>query len=110
MATTTDTAQELHPIATRILYEDDQVRIWDQRLAPGEVLKAHRHDHDYVLCDVSGDLIEAETLPGSQGDFEGHIELTVERGKTHFLKKGNLEWARNNGKKPYRSILIEYKD
>lgn len=106
----TSQEQELHPIATRIIYEDDQVRIWDQRLAPGEVLKPHRHEHDYVLCDVTGDLVEAETLPGNQAEHEGHFELKVQRGKTHFIKKGGLEWARNNGKLPYRSILIEYKD
>ncbi len=110
MSQATGTTEKLHPIATRVLYEDDQVRIWDQRLAPGEVLKAHRHEHDYLLCDVAGDVIEADTLPGSQGDFEGHIELPVERGRTHFIKKGGVEWARNNGKMPYRSILIEYKD
>ena len=31
-------------------------------------------------------------------------------GQTHFIKKGAVEWARNNGKLPYRAILIEYKD
>ena len=109
MGTDTDTTLELHPIATRILYEDDEVRIWDQRLDPGQVLKPHRHEHDYVLCDVSGDLIEADFLPGTRGEHDGHIELRVQRGRTHYIKKGGLETARNNGKLAYRSILIEYK-
>ena len=42
----------LGPIATRILYEDDEVRIWDQRLEPGEATAAHHHANDYALIDV----------------------------------------------------------
>ena len=57
-------AQELGPVATKVLYEDDDIRIWDQRLEPGQLLPAHKHECDYLLCDVSGDLIEAESLPG----------------------------------------------
>ena len=52
-----DQPTEFGPIATRILYEDDQVRIWDQRLAPGEKTAAHRHEQDYVLVDVEGERI-----------------------------------------------------
>ena len=49
---------ELGPIATRILYEDDDVRIWDQRLAPGESTAAHHHENDYALVDVEGDRVD----------------------------------------------------
>lgn len=103
-------AQELGPIATKILYEDDDVRIWDQRLEPGQLLPPHKHECDYLLCDVSGDLIEAESLPGNAGEFEGRIELNVRRGNAILVKKGGVEQARNIGKQPFRAILIEYKD
>jgi hypothetical protein len=36
--------KELRPIATRVLYEDDEVRIWDQRIGAGETLGRHRHE------------------------------------------------------------------
>jgi hypothetical protein len=100
---------DLAPIATRVLYEDEQVRIWDQRLEPGEVLPAHRHEHDYMLCNIQGDIVEADFLPGSEGTHGGHVELPVARGSSYFIKKGGLETAHNNGKIAYRAILIEYK-
>lgn len=101
--------QELAPIATKILYEDDEVRIWDQRLAPGEHLARHRHECDYVLIDIRGEKLEADILPGSTGEHEGHFVLNTERGRTYFVKKGGLEEADNTGKLPYRGILVEYK-
>ena len=58
---------KLGPIATAVLFEDDEIRIWDKQLAPGEVLPAHRHDHDYWLLDVSGEHISVDFLPGNQG-------------------------------------------
>jgi hypothetical protein len=100
---------ELGPIATKVLYEDEQVRIWDQHIAPGEKLGPHRHDNDYVLVDVQGDRIEAETLPGSTSPHQGHFVLEVGRGKTWVVGKGAIEHAWNSGSVAYRSILIEFK-
>ncbi len=45
---------DLQPIATRVLYEDDEVRIWDQQIEAGETLGRHRHEHDYVIVTVQG--------------------------------------------------------
>jgi len=100
----------LGPIATAVLYEDEQIRIWDQRIAPGEQTAAHMHDHDYVLVDIAGDRIGVEPLPGSQGAFTEHIELRVLSGQTYTVKKGSIEIAENIGKTPYRAILIELKN
>ena len=102
-------SEALAPIATTVLYEDDEIRIWDQRLDPGQHLAKHRHECDYVLIDIRGDRLEADILPGSTGEHEGHFELNVRRGKTYFIKKGGLEVADNTGELPYRGILVEYK-
>lgn len=101
---------ELGPIATQVLYEDEQVRIWDNRLAPGESLGAHRHDLDYTLVDVEGERIEVDFLPGNGSEFDGHHELAVRRGNAIFVRRGGVETARNVGERPVRFILIEYKD
>ena len=36
-------------VADRVLFEDDNVRIWEMKLEPGEASALHRHDHDYYL-------------------------------------------------------------
>jgi hypothetical protein len=101
---------ELGPIATKVLYEDEQIRIWDNRLAPGELLGAHKHELDYTLVDVEGEKIEIDFLPGNEGEFEGHHDFPVSRGKAIFVKRGGVETARNIGDGPVRFILIEYKN
>ena len=40
--------REFIDIGDSILFEDDRVRIWDYRLAPGETGGYHRHDLDYL--------------------------------------------------------------
>ena len=104
-----ETDSDLAPVATEVLYEDDEIRIWDQRLEPGEHLPKHLHECDYVLIDIRGEKLEADILPGSFGEHEGHFELITKRGKTYYVKKGGLEVADNTGGTPYRGILIEYK-
>lgn len=102
--------EKLGPIATKVIYEDEQVRIWDQRLGVGEELAPHRHDLDYVLVDVQGDRVEAETLPGTTSPHQGQFTLEVGRGKTWVVPKGAVERAKNTGTVPYRAILIEFKE
>ena len=37
------------PPATRVLFENDDVKIWMIDVAPGETYPHHYHDYDYVL-------------------------------------------------------------
>ncbi len=105
-----DAPTELGPIATEILYEDDQIRIWDQRLARGQKTAPHRHENDYVLVDVEGERIGVEPLPGHNNrDFDRYLELPVRRGQVYFVEKGSVELAENIGAAAYRGVLVEFK-
>ena len=55
---------ELGPIATEVLYEDEDIRIWDQRLDPGEATAPHHHEHDYVLINIAGDKVDVAPVEG----------------------------------------------
>lgn len=35
-------------VGTQLLFENERVRVWDLRLAPGESTGLHRHEHDYL--------------------------------------------------------------
>ena len=104
---------ELGPIATKILYEDDEVRIWDQRLDPGEATAAHHHENDYVLVDVDGDAVEVLPIEGAPNPHgmptEGFV-LPVKPHSCFVVPGGSTEIARNTGKRRYRAILVEFKD
>ena len=103
---------ELGPIATRILYEDDDVRIWDQRLAPGESTAAHHHENDYALVDVEGDRVDVfpvEGAPNPHGVPASGMTLPVNAPGCFAVPAGSTEIARNSGERPYRAILVEFK-
>jgi hypothetical protein len=96
-------------VATRILFENDRVRVWEMRLAPGARSATHRHDLDYVLVQLDGDRIAAQFEPDTAGALKGYVEGTVEPGKTRFIARGGIETAINVGARTYREILIELK-
>lgn len=100
---------ELGDIATRVIYEDEHVRVWVNELEPGEVSPLHRHEHDYVIVDVEGDRIAAEPAPGAEGEYHEYIEAPVKRGQAVYLRKGGLERAINVGKEHYRTVIVELK-
>jgi hypothetical protein len=99
----------LGDVATRLLFENDRVRVWEMELAPGERSATHRHDLDYVLVQLEGDRIAADFEPDTAGTRRGHVAGTVEPGKTRFIARGGIETAVNVGTKRYREILIELK-
>jgi Auxin binding protein len=99
----------LGDIGSRVLFEDDEIRIWELRLAPGEESSPHRHTCDYVIVDVAGDKIAAKSVPGYSSEYGDYIEAPVEQGHTIFLKQGSVEAALNVGDEPYRNVLVEFK-
>ena len=99
----------LGTVGTRLLFENDRVRVWEMDLAPGARSDTHRHELDYVLVQIDGDRIAAMPEPDSGGAFRDYIEGDVEAGKTRFVHQGGIETAINVGQRRYREILIELK-
>lgn len=99
----------LGDVATRLLFENDRVRVWEMDLAPGARSATHRHDLDYVLVQIEGDRIAAEPEPDTEGTFRTYIEAEVVAGKARFIARGGIETAVNVGQRRYREILVELK-
>ncbi|MCU1426627.1 MAG: hypothetical protein JWL83_627 [Actinomycetia bacterium] len=102
--------EELGDVATRVLFENDRVRVWEMTLAPGERSARHRHDLDYLLVFFEGERIAVEVDPESEGPYRENLEFDVPIGHCAFVERGGVETAVNAGTKPYREILIELKD
>lgn len=95
-------------VGSRVLFEDDNVRIWDMKLEPGEASDLHTHEHDYYLIIQSGDLVAGVTPIGFPMDpFVGKVPV---EGNTVFVPKGGTEWAYNVGEKTYYEFLVELKN
>src|SRR5262249_30337342 len=99
----------LGKVATRLLLENERVRIWEMDLAPGERSDTHRHEVDYLLVQIEGDRIAAVPEPDTEGKYRDYIEADVVPGRVHFIRRGGIETAINVGERRYREILIELK-
>lgn len=95
-------------VGSRILFEDEKVRIWELILEPGEASDLHRHDHDYYLTIFEGDFVAGVTPEGSP--VEPFVGIVPAEGNVVGIPKGGVEWAYNVGNKTYRELIIELKN
>jgi hypothetical protein len=103
-------AVPLGPIATRVLYEDDRVRVWDQVIEPGGTTGPHEHALPYALVTVEGASLEVLPVPGYPAlHGQETISVDMESETTCILPAGSIEEARNPDDKAYRAILVEFK-
>ncbi len=100
----------LGDVGTKLVYEDDRVRVWRVRLAPGEKGQVHRHELDHLLVQVAGDRIAVVPEPDSEGPFREYLEADVVPGAVVAVTRGGIETARNVGSEPYLEVVVELKD
>jgi quercetin dioxygenase-like cupin family protein len=96
-------AQVYGPVATRVAFENDAVRVWEMDLAPGEVCGTHHHTLDYVLYILSGAEIGVES-PGRRS-----FSFPVSARSTYYIPAGGIESAHNVGRTRFFEALFEIK-
>lgn len=95
-------------IGTRVLFENEHVRVWENVLEPGEESPVHRHGYDYLIVDIDGDRLIHNPVADAH---YGRMEYDVVPGFIEMLMPGGTtETAINVGKRRYRGILIELLD
>jgi hypothetical protein len=95
-------------VGTRVLFENERVRIWDLALAPGESLAKHIHRNDYFFIVVSGGLIRFAD-PDNPADYN---DVQFEDDQVEFLDigAGKVDNRLTNiGPKPHRNFVVELK-
>ena len=97
------TRKKLGEVANRFLFENERVKVWEMVLDPGESSDYHEHTHDYLLCVVEGESIDADLDDGRS------LHLPVEPGKVLFIPSGGRETAVNRSPVRYKEFLIELK-
>lgn len=96
-------------VGSKVVFENDRVRVWKLVLAPGERSPVHRHDLDHLLIQVRGDRIAVEPEPDSEGLYTDYFEADVLPGYVTFVPPGGVETAVNVGVEPYYEIIVELK-
>lgn len=100
----------LGDIGSRVVFEDEHVRVWQLRLPPGEDSATHRHELDHLLIQVAGDRIAVIPEPDSEGPYCDYLEADVVPGAVVHVTRGGVETARNVGQQPYLEVIVELKD
>jgi hypothetical protein len=95
---------ELGPVGQEVVFENDQVRIWEISLKPGEQQTWHHHLNPYVVVALEAADNRIDALSG------GEPRLVYEPvGGIVYREPGEVHKLTNHGQTTYRSRLIELK-
>lgn len=94
-------------VGSKVVFENDRVRVWELTLEPGADSPVHEHEHDHLLIQVAGDRVAVVPEPDTQSRFKDYLEAEVRPGQVAFVRKGGIETARNVGSAPYKEIIVE---
>ena len=61
---------ESFEVGTKLLFENERVRVWDITLAPGERLPFHRHRTSYFYRCEAGGRLRVRTPKGGEAEYE----------------------------------------
>ncbi len=92
-------------VGTKLLFENDRVRVWDLALAPGESTGVHRHASDYFFVTIGGGLLQGADEDGKKGD-----PREMGDGEVHWRSlegQDAIHEAINIGDEPWRNIVVE---
>ena len=73
--------EDSNMVATKKLFENDKVIIWEMRLEPGQRGELHKHRYDHVLVQISGDRMAVEPDPSTKSIFKDYIEADISSSK-----------------------------
>ena len=91
-------------VGTRLLFENDRVRVWDLSLEPGESSGLHTHQNDYLYVVIGGGSLQTASSDGQR-----HPPRPMEDGEVHFrtVDQTDTHEAINVGERPWRNIVVE---
>jgi beta-alanine degradation protein BauB len=89
-------------VGTKLIFENERIKVWEFTLAPGETIATHRHERDYFFYPIEGGTLEVTRETGT-------VQAMLEVGKVYYRGKGDSHAARNIGPDRYHEILVELK-
>ena len=61
-------------VGTRLLFENERIRVWDLTLEPGERLGFHRHRTSYFYRCEAGGRLRVRTPGGDEAEYESPLD------------------------------------
>jgi len=95
-------AVAVSPEIYNILFENEDIRVLDILISPGERDEPHSHTRYMIFVREGGTL----RVHPKAGDA---YEATLERGQTQILEPVEQHWAENVGETVIRLVTVEFK-
>jgi len=94
-------------VGTKLLFENDRVRVWDLCLPPGQGSGLHRHENDYLYVVIGDGVLQRVDPDGSRAEPKA-----MRDGQVVFREVGDdcVHEAVNAGEAMWRNIVVELKD
>lgn len=95
-------------VGTRLMFENERVRVWDLALQPGESVEKHIHRNDFLFIVVKGGSLR-HIDPDNPGNDQA---VRYENDQVVFIEAGDGTVHNelvNVGTEPYRNFVIEIK-
>ena len=102
--------RRLGDVATKLLFENERVRIWEMRLGPGERATSTATTSTTCSCRSRATAWRWSPSPTAAAAIGTTSRPRSFPGNAIFIERGGIEKAKNVGKRAYREILIELKD
>ena len=92
-------------VGTRLLFENERVRIWTLEVAPGDSWGPHEHRTAYVTVVASGSRIASV-----MDDGRVELELSAEVDHVDWRDRPTgrrVHTLENRGDRPYKNFIVE---
>lgn len=90
-------------VGTKLIFENERVKVWEFTLEPGESIEAHTHHHPYFFYPIEGSTLEVSRA-------NGRVEqLKLEAGRVYYREAGDTHGAKNISATRFHEVLVELK-
>lgn len=96
--------ENVEQVGSRVVFEDDVVRIWEIVLEPGESIGWHHHKLDYTAVVITGSEVER---PNGDGTTD---RIKVKPGDlTRWQQSTPCHMLKNVGDDVFYNVVVEMK-
>jgi len=101
-----DEKEVVEEVGTKLLFENERVRVWDLRLESGQSTGLHRHKEDYLYVVIGDGKLQAA---GEDGERWEAMEMKDGDVRYREIDGEDVHEAFNVGDEPWRNIIVELK-
>ncbi|MGP4029900.1 hypothetical protein [Actinomadura sp. 3N407] len=94
----------LGPVGQEVVFENDEVRVWEITLEPGARQTWHQHENPYLVIALEAADNRIDSIAGGEPRLV-HEEV----GGVVYREPGEIHMLTNRGTTRYRSRLVELK-